>query len=288
MSSSPYPFPTANTWEKYFLSSAKAAASDKLIEQITLKLSDGTTYPEAHKIFSQENDIFLMTFDKETNEIHLYHSLGFIGGSLSNPEKFMVALHGLGTASLPIVIGEHKVKELSFTAPSWNDFMTTNGNAEAFKTLQASATAHYKFKNLLPVTYQLMRAYVQSPAKDPASIGIAFINAYRKYDKLDEHEDNESEGEEGFEVTEDIHTYPKLSEKYLCALHYVWGAANDKFSNKILQVSYPQNAFIQAWSKQHHDICIAPLSSPYLTTPFHQTSSNTRDTIMIQAFTEMK
>ncbi len=52
MSSSPYPFPTANTWEKYFLSSTKAAASDKLIEQITLKLSDGTTYPEAHKIFS--------------------------------------------------------------------------------------------------------------------------------------------------------------------------------------------------------------------------------------------
>jgi hypothetical protein len=229
-----------------------------------------------------------MTFDKEMNEIHQYHSLGFIGGSLSNPEKFMVALHGFGTASLPIVIGEHKVKGLSFTAPSWNDFMTTNGNAEAFKTLQASATAHYKFKNLLPVTYQLMRAYVQSPAKDPASIGIAFINACRKYDKLDNHEDNESEDEEGFEMTEDIHTYPKLSEKYLCALHYVWGAANDKFSNKTLQVSYPQNAFIQAWSKQRHDICIAPLSSPYLTTPFHQTSSNTRDTIMIQAFTEMK
>lgn len=146
MSSSPYPFQTANMWEKYFLSSAKAATSDKLIEQITLKPSDGTTYPEAHKIFSQENDIFLMTFDKEMNEIHLYHSLGFIGGSLSNPGKFMVALHGFGTASLPIIIGEHKVKGLSFTAPGWNDFMTTNGNTEAFKTLQASAAVQYKFK----------------------------------------------------------------------------------------------------------------------------------------------
>ena len=35
---------TANTWEKYFLTSAKATESDKLIERITMKLSDGTTY----------------------------------------------------------------------------------------------------------------------------------------------------------------------------------------------------------------------------------------------------
>jgi len=54
---------TANTWEKYFLTSAKATESDKLIERITMKLSDGTTYPEAYKIFSQENSISLMNCD---------------------------------------------------------------------------------------------------------------------------------------------------------------------------------------------------------------------------------
>ena len=56
-------FATANTWEKYFLTSDKATESDKLIEHIMMKLSDGTTYPEAHKIFSQENSIFLMSYD---------------------------------------------------------------------------------------------------------------------------------------------------------------------------------------------------------------------------------
>ena len=65
---------TANTWEKYFLASAKATESDKLIESIARKLSDGTTYPEAHKIFSMEKSIFLMNFDKDVNEIHIYHS----------------------------------------------------------------------------------------------------------------------------------------------------------------------------------------------------------------------
>ena len=81
--SSTRPFATANTWEKYFLTSAKAAESDKLIESITMKLSDGTTYPEAHKIFSQEDDsIFLMNYDKDVDEIHMYHSPMVLGEPL--------------------------------------------------------------------------------------------------------------------------------------------------------------------------------------------------------------
>ena len=50
------------------------------------------------------------------NEIHLYHSLVVLGGSL-NPETFMVALNGFGMSGLPIVIGEDKIKGVSFNAP---------------------------------------------------------------------------------------------------------------------------------------------------------------------------
>jgi hypothetical protein len=278
---------TANTWEKYFLASAKATESDKLIESITRKLSDGTTYPEAHKIFSMEKSIFLMNFDKDVNEIHIYHSLDVLGGSLSNPKIFMVALNGFSTAGLPIVIGEDKVKGVSFNAPTWDAFMTVAGNAEAFKDLPASPAVQYRYNNFLPVPFQLMRAYVKSPAKDPASIGIAFINAYRKYDKLEEDPADSGADDEDYEVLDDEPTYPKFSEKFLCALLYVWGAANNKLANKLLHVAYPQSAFIQEWSKQRHEQCIASSVSPLLASPFQQ-SGSARDTIFIQAFTEMK
>ena len=287
--SSTRPFATANTWEKYFLTSAKAAESDKLIESITMKLSDGTTYPDAHKIFSQEEDsIFLMNYDKDLNEIHMYHSPVVLGGSLRNPASFMVALNGFGTAGLPIVIGEGKVKGVSFTAPTWDTFMTAAGNAAAFENLPASAAVQYRYNNFLPVTYQLMRAYVKSPTKDPASIGIAFINAYRKYDKLEENPADSDAEAEDYEVLEDEPAYPKLSEKFLCALLYVWGAANNKFGNKLLTVSYPQNELIQTWCRKRHDACIASASSPFLFAPFQQDAATTRDTVLIQAFTEMK
>ena len=242
-------FATANTWKKYFQTSAKAAASDKLIEDITRKLSDGTTYPEAHKIFSQEEDsIFLMNYDKDVNEIHMYHSLGVLGGSLSNPTTFLVALNGFGTAGLPIVIGKDKVKGVSFNAPTWDTFLTSAGNAAAFKNLPASAAVQYRYNNFLPVTFQLMDAYVKSPAKDPASIGIAFINAYCKYDKLEEPDDSDADSADGVLVlpAEDL-SFPKFSEKFLYALLYVWGAANDKFQNKLLHVSYPQSTFSRPW-----------------------------------------
>ena len=287
--SSTRPFATANTWEKYFLTSARAVESDKLIESITAKLSDGTTYPEAHKIFSQEEDsIFLMNYDKDVDEIHMYHSPVVLGGSLRNPASFMVALNGFGTASLPIVIGETKVKGVSFNAPTWDSFMTAAGNAAAFKDLPASAAVGYRYNNFLPVTYQLMRAYVKSPAKDPASIGIAFINAYRKYDKLEEAPADSDAEAEDFELLDDEPEYPKFSEKFLCALLYVWGAANHKFDSKLLTVSYPQSELIQTWCKKRHDACIASVSSPLLQAPFHQESATTRDTVLIQAFTEMK
>jgi len=286
--SSTRPFATANTWEKYFATSAKAAASDKLIESITRKLSDGTTYPEAHKIFSQEEDsIFLMNYDKDVNEIHMYHSLCVLGGSLSNPATFMVALNGFGTAGLPIVIGEDKVKGVSFTAPTWDSFLSTAGNAEAFKNLPASPAVEYRYNNFLPVTFQLMRAYVKSHAKDPASIGIAFINAYRKYDKIEDPAVSDDEADD-FELVADEPTYPKLSEKFLCALLYVWGAANNKFPNKLLRVSYPQSAFIQAWCTQRHEACIASASSPLLSAPYQSPMAADRDIVLIQAFTEMK
>ena len=102
-------------------------------------------YLEAHKIFSQEEDsIFLMNYDKDVDEIHMHHSPVVLGGSLRNPASFMVALNGFGTASLPIIIGEPKVKGVSVNAPTWESFMTAAGNAAAFKDLPASAAVGYR------------------------------------------------------------------------------------------------------------------------------------------------
>ena len=55
-----------------------------------------------------------------------------------------------------------------------------------------------------------MRAYVKSPAKDPASIGIAFINAYHKYDKLEETPVNSDPEVKDFELLYDEPEYPKF------------------------------------------------------------------------------
>ena len=75
--------------------------------------------------------------------------------------------------------------------------MTIAGNAAAYKDLPASAAVQYRYNNFLPVPFQLMRAYVKLPAKDPTSIGIAFINAYRKYDKIEETPaDSDAEAED--------------------------------------------------------------------------------------------
>ena len=48
--SSTRPFATANTWEKYFLTSATAAESDKLIESITTVSYTHLTLPTNREV----------------------------------------------------------------------------------------------------------------------------------------------------------------------------------------------------------------------------------------------
>ena len=223
-----------------------------------------------------------MNYDKDVDEIHMYYSPVVLRSSLCNPASFMIALKGFSTASLPIVIGDTKLKGVSFNAPT--TFMTAAGNGAAFKDLLASAAAGYRYNNFLRetfVTLQLMQAYVKSPAKD-------FINAYRKYDKLEEAPTDSDVEAEDFELLDDEPEYPTFSKKNLCALLYVWGAANHKFDSKLLTASYPQSELIQTWCKKWHDACIPSASLPFLSAPFQWEVATTCDTVLIQAFTEMK
>jgi hypothetical protein len=113
-----------------------------------------------------------------------------------------------------------------------------------------------------------MEAYASSPAKDPASIGLAFFDAMQVYDA-------------GIE-DENLHTF---QETYLCAIQYCWAAGTKKLNGKTLTVAYPRNDMVKSWSKEKHRLAIAPVA---LVTPTNSPTAANRDIALISTLTEIK
>jgi hypothetical protein len=86
---------TFNTWEKLFRKNKAAQASNHFITSIIGKVSDGSPYKTAHETYAKEPGVFLMNYCPASEEIHLYHTLDVLGGSIQQPRTFLVALHGL-------------------------------------------------------------------------------------------------------------------------------------------------------------------------------------------------
>lgn len=124
-----------------------------------------------------------------------------------------------------------------------------------------------------------MEAYMTSAEKVPASIGLAFIDAFHTFDKyIDKVSDDEDDDAALVEPKD------KFSENYLCAIQYCWLASNDKLRGKTLTVAYSQNEAIWEWSKEKHSISIASIHS----IPQEPISSSTRDLTLISALQDMK
>ena len=270
-----------NTWEKFFRKNKAAQASNFFITSIIGKVSDGSPYKTAHETYAKEPGVFLMNYCPVPDEIHLYHTLDVLGGSIQQPKTFLVALHGLDCEAFPIVISESSIQGVNVKTPNWDDFKEVAGNERSFTSLKEN-NQDYLLNNFLPVPVLLMEAYLTSSDKNPASIGLAFIDAFHTYDEyIDEDIADEDDDEEAVIVPR---AKDKFSENYLCAIQYCWLASNNKLRGKALTVAYSQNEMIKRWSKEKHSIAIAPVSAII---PGSLTSS-TRDIALISALTEMK
>lgn len=132
------------------------------------KLSDRMTYPEACKIFFQEEDsIFLMNYDKDVDEIHMYHSPEALGGSLLNPASFMVALNGFGTASLPIIIGDTKVKGGILQCPHLGYIYDSGRKRSSFQGSTSISSSRLQIQQLLTCNLSAHVSIRQGPNKRP-------------------------------------------------------------------------------------------------------------------------
>ena len=272
---------TFNTWEQFFYKTRAAQASNLFIKSIIGKIEDGSPYKIAHETFAKEPGVFLMNYCQTSDEIHIYHTLDVIRGSIQQPKVLLVTLHGLDYEPFPIVLLESFIQGLNIKTPKWEDFKGAAGNEKAFIALTAN-DKDYLLNNFIPVPALLMEAYSNSPDKNPASIGLAFIDAFHTYDKyLDEASDDENSNDSAVIIQE---AKDKFSENYLCAIQYCWLASNKKLDGKTLTVAYSQNENIKKWSKDKHNLTIAPAHSFI----HGSISSSHRDIALISALTEMK
>ena len=135
--------------------------------------------------------------------------------------------------------------------------------------------------NFLPIPALLMEAYLTSSDKNPASFGLAFIDAFYTFDDYIDEEITEEDDDDAVIVPRAKH---KFSENYLCAIQYCWLASTNKLRRKTLTIAYSQNEMIKRWSKEKHRHAIALVTSII---PGSLTSS-TRDIALIRTLKEMK
>ena len=90
-----------------------------------------------------------------------------------------------------------------------------------------------------------MEAYLTLSDKNPASIGLAFFDAFHTFD---EYIDEDIAKEDNDDTVIVPRTKVKFSENYLC-----WLASTKKLRGKTLTIAYLQNEMIKRWSKESTD-----------------------------------
>jgi len=112
-----------------------------------------------------------------------------LGASLSTPELICIALSGFGCDATPVEVDvEVTLGDINLKMPTWDEFKGVGDNMDKFKALNMEINI-FKLKNVIGLPPTMVDAFLESPAKDPASLTITFLSVMLNYDNNHNAED---------------------------------------------------------------------------------------------------
>jgi len=112
-----------------------------------------------------------------------------LGASLSTPELICIALSGFGCDATPVEVDvEVTLGDINLKMPTWDEFKGVGDNMDKFKALNMEINI-FKLKNVIGLPPTMVDAFLESPAKDPASLAITFLSVMLNYDNNHNAED---------------------------------------------------------------------------------------------------
>ena len=232
------------SWKQYFSNLDTNESSNKNLDIFTkaTSVTDDFTDEVLIDVMTEDSDIVVLTVAPVTGKMKILHSPTNLGGTRVRPENKIVALDGLDSTAIPVLLDTTCISStVEIRTPSFTRLRTWTTVDE----VKASNTPTTGQKNFRHASFLILPPFitnhiVEVETRNPEELLILCNNLIEDHDK--KHEDNPE--------------FKSASEHCKHLITFLWAASKALIPATISVTGSDDNEVIR-WNTNRHNCCVA-------------------------------
>jgi hypothetical protein len=162
-------------WKKLFFELKDLDISDEHIDRIKKASNHQATFSKSFEALSKNKGVSFLILDPTKTQIQQLHHGHVLGGNWSNPTKKLIAISGTDSEAKPVQISQKSIKNVKDKTFGFNNLLRSIDEKKDF-TNMANANMDYLYKNTLPISNPLTKAFIKLDSTSPYEVAKAFMS----------------------------------------------------------------------------------------------------------------
>jgi len=161
-------------WKKLYFESIDLDISDEHIDRIKKASNHQATFSKSFEALLKNKGVSFLILDPTETQIQLLHHGHVLSGNWSNPTKKLIAILGTDSETKPVEISQKSIKNVKDKTFGFNNLLRSIDEKKDF-TNMANADMDYLYKNILPISSSLTKAFIKLDSSSPYEVAKAFM-----------------------------------------------------------------------------------------------------------------